>query len=55
MTDEHTQLRPSPSRCTSREGSGGPGSGRVADVSGRSLVPFVCDVVEPGSVVLTDG
>lgn len=28
---------------------------RVPDVSGDSLVPFVCDVVEPGSVVLTDG
>jgi len=28
---------------------------RVPDVSGPSLVPFVCDVVEPGAVVLTDG
>jgi len=28
---------------------------RVPDVSGTSLVSFVCDVVEPGSVVLTDG
>jgi transposase-like protein len=28
---------------------------RVPDVAAASLVPFVCDVVEPGSVVLTDG
>jgi transposase-like protein len=28
---------------------------QVPDVSGDSLVPFVCDVVAPGSVVLTDG
>jgi hypothetical protein len=28
---------------------------RVPDVSGASLVPFVCSVVEPGSVVRTDG
>jgi len=28
---------------------------RVPDVSGSSLVPFVCDVVERGSTVLTDG
>lgn len=28
---------------------------RVPDASGASLVPFVCDVVEPGSVILTDG
>lgn len=28
---------------------------RVRDVSGSSLVPFVCDVVEPGTVVRTDG
>ena len=27
----------------------------VPDVSGGSLVPFVCDVVTPGTVVLTDG
>ena len=27
---------------------------RIADVSAASLVPFVTDVVEPGSVVLTD-
>jgi len=27
----------------------------VPDASGASLVPFVCDAVEPGSVVLTDG
>ena len=27
----------------------------VPDVSAASLVPFVCDVVEPGAVVLTDG
>ena len=29
--------------------------GRVPDASGASLVPFVCDVVEHGSTVLTDG
>jgi len=28
---------------------------RVPDASGSSLVPFVCDVVERGSKVLTDG
>jgi len=28
---------------------------RVPDVSGESLVPFVCDVVAPGSVIRTDG
>jgi len=28
---------------------------QVPDVSGDSLVPFVCDMVEPGSEVLTDG
>jgi len=28
---------------------------RVPDVSGESLIPFVCDVVAPGSVVRTDG
>lgn len=28
---------------------------RVADASGDSLVPFVCDVVEKGSEILTDG
>ena len=28
---------------------------RVADVSGASLIPFVCGVVAPGSVVHTDG
>ena len=28
---------------------------RVPDVSGVSLVPFVCDVVEKGSEILTDG
>ena len=28
---------------------------RIPDVSGASLVPFVCDVVKPGSEVLTDG
>ncbi|MFA6632563.1 MAG: IS1595 family transposase [Lentisphaerae bacterium] len=28
---------------------------RVADASGGSLVPFVCDVVEKGSEILTDG
>jgi transposase-like protein len=27
----------------------------VPDVSAASLVPFVCDVVQPGAVVLTDG
>jgi len=28
---------------------------RVADVSGDSLVPFICDVTEPGTEILTDG
>ena len=28
---------------------------RVPDVSGGSLVPFVCDVVESGSEIITDG
>src|SRR4030067_3452454 len=28
---------------------------RVPDLSGDSLVPFICDVVEPGSEILTDG
>lgn len=28
---------------------------RVPNASGASLVPFLCDVVEPGSTVLTDG
>jgi transposase-like protein len=28
---------------------------RVPDVSGASLIPFVCDTVEPGTEVLTDG
>jgi transposase-like protein len=28
---------------------------RVPDVSGSSLVPFVCDVAEAGSEILTDG
>jgi transposase-like protein len=28
---------------------------RVPDVSGSSLVPFVCEVAEKGSVILTDG
>ncbi len=28
---------------------------RIPDVSGESLVPFVCDVVESGSEILTDG
>ena len=27
----------------------------VSDVSGASLLPFVCDAVIPGTVVLTDG
>jgi transposase-like protein len=27
----------------------------ISDVSGASLLPFVCDVVTPGTVVLTDG
>lgn len=27
----------------------------IPDASAASLVPFVCDVVEPGSVILTDG
>jgi len=28
---------------------------RIRDVSGDSLVPFVCDAVEPGAVVRSDG
>ena len=28
---------------------------RIPDVSGESLVPFVCDVAEQGSEILTDG
>lgn len=28
---------------------------RVPDVSGESLLPFICDVVAPGSIVRTDG
>ena len=28
---------------------------RISDVSGASLVPFVCDVVKPGSEIHTDG
>ena len=28
---------------------------RIPDVSGSSLVPFVCEVVEKGSEILTDG
>lgn len=28
---------------------------RVRDVSGSNLIPFVCDVAEKGSVILTDG
>ena len=28
---------------------------RVPDVSGDSLVPFICEVVESGSEILTDG
>ena len=28
---------------------------RIADVASDSLVPFICDVVEPGAKVLTDG
>ena len=28
---------------------------RIPDVSDDSLVPFICDVVEPGSEILTDG
>jgi len=28
---------------------------RIPDVSNDSLVPFICDVVEPGSEILTDG
>ncbi len=27
----------------------------VADASGANLLPFVCDIVDPGSMVLTDG
>ena len=28
---------------------------QIPDVSGDSLVPFICDVAEPGSEILTDG
>ena len=28
---------------------------QVPDISGASLVPFVCEMIEPGSEVLTDG
>ncbi len=28
---------------------------RVTDVSAASLVPFVCEVIEPGAIVMTDG
>ena len=28
---------------------------RISDVSGDSLIPFICGAVEPGSVILTDG
>jgi len=28
---------------------------RVPDVSGDSLIPFICDAVKPGSEILTDG
>ena len=28
---------------------------QIPDVSGESLVPFICDVVEPDSEILTDG
>ena len=28
---------------------------RIPNVSGDSLVPFICDVAEPGSEILTDG
>ncbi len=28
---------------------------QVPNVAGESLVPFICDVVKPGSVVMTDG
>ena len=28
---------------------------RVPDVSGDSLVPFICDTAEPGTEILTDG
>ncbi len=28
---------------------------RIPDVSGTSLMPFVCDVAEKGSTILTDG
>ena len=27
----------------------------IPDASGANLIPFVCEVVEPGSVVMTDG
>ena len=28
---------------------------RVSDISGKSLILFICDVVEPGATILTDG
>ena len=28
---------------------------RIPDVSGDSLVPFICDTAEPGTEILTDG
>jgi transposase-like protein len=28
---------------------------QVSDVSGKSLIPFICDLVEPGATILTDG
>ena len=28
---------------------------RIPDVSGDSLVPFICDMAEPGTEILTDG
>ena len=28
---------------------------RILDVSGESLIPFVCDAVQPGALVRTDG
>ncbi len=28
---------------------------QIVDVSGDSLIPFICDVAEPGALILTDG
>ena len=39
----------------SRAGWAGSTAKRLPDASGVNLLPFVCDVVVPGAVVLTDG